>query len=128
MALALSVTPPEAPPAVTAAPPEPPPRVIAPAATAPPAPCKATVQISSLPEEVVCPITQVIMSDPVTAADGFTYERAAITDWLEQSDMSPITGAVLANKTLAPNTTAKKIAEWFTATCEKAGADAKDMG
>ena len=128
VALALSVTPPEAPPAVTAAPPEPPPRVIAPAATAPPAPCKATVQISSLPEEVVCPITQVIMSDPVTAADGFTYERAAITDWLEQSDMSPVTGAVLPNKTLAPNTMAKKIAEWFMVTCEKAGADAKDLG
>ena len=83
--------------------------------------------VSKLPEVVVCPITQEIMSDPVTAADNFTYERAAITDWLEQSDMSPVTGAVLANKTLAPNATAKKIAEWFTATCEKAGADAKDL-
>ena len=83
--------------------------------------------VSKLPEEVVCPITQVIMSDPVTAADGFTYERAAITDWLEQKDTSPITGAVLANKTLAPNAMAKKIAEWFMVTCEKAGADAKEL-
>ena len=67
------------------------------------------------------------MSDPVTAADGFTYERAVITDWLEQSDMSPVTGAVLANKTLTPNSTAKKIAEWFMVTCQKAGADAKEL-
>ena len=67
------------------------------------------------------------MSDPVTAADGFTYERAAITDWLEQKDTSPVTGAVLANKTLVPNSTVKKIAEWFMVTCEKAGADAKRL-
>ena len=58
------------------------------------------------------------VSDPVTAADRFTYERAAITSWLEQADTSPVTGAVLANKTLTPNTTAKKIAEWFVASCE----------
>ena len=70
----------------------------------------------------MCSFTLVIMSDyvsdPVTAADRFTYERAAITSWLEQADTSPVTGAVLANKTLTPNTTAKKIAEWFVASCE----------
>ena len=27
-----------------------------------------------------------------------------------------------------PNATAKKIADWFMVTCEKAGADAKDLG
>ena len=67
------------------------------------------------------------MTDPVMAADGFTYERAAITDWLEQKDTSPITGAVLANKTLTPNGAVRKIAEWFTVTCEKAGADAEEL-
>ena len=36
-------------------------------------------------------------------------------------------GAVRANKTLAPNAMAKKIAEWFMVTCEKAGADAKEL-
>ena len=41
--------------------------------------------------------------------------------------MSPVTGAVLANKTLAPNGSVKKIAEWFMVTCEKAGADAKEL-
>ena len=61
------------------------------------------------------------------AADGFTYERAAITDWLEQKDTSPITGAVLANKTLKPNGTVNSIADWIMASCEKAGTDAKDL-
>ena len=83
--------------------------------------------VSKLPEEVVCPITQGIMSDPVAAADGFTYERAAITDWLEQKDTSPVTGAVLANKTLTPNSAVKKITEWFVMTCEQAGADADEL-
>ena len=93
----------------------------------PPAPAEATLRVSKLPPEVVCPITQVIMSDPVIAADRFTYERAAITDWLEQSDTSPVTGAVLANMTLTPNDSVKKIAEWFMVSCEEAGADAKDL-
>ena len=93
----------------------------------PPAPAKATLQISKLPQEVVCPITQAIMSDPVMAADGFTYERAAITDWLEHKDTSPITGAALANTTLTPNRAVKKIAEWFMLTCEEAGADAEEL-
>ena len=83
--------------------------------------------VSKLPEVVVCPITQVIMSDPVTAADGFTYERAAITDWLEQKDTSPITGAELANKTLTPNGSVRQMAEWFMVSCEEVGADAKDL-
>ena len=66
-------------------------------------------------------------SDPVIAADGFTYERAAITDWLEHKDTSPITGAALANTTLTPNRAVKKIAEWFMLTCEEAGADAEEL-
>ena len=67
------------------------------------------------------------MSDPVTAADRCTYEREAITSWLEQKDTSPVTGAVLANKTLTPNLTVKSIADWITTSCEKAGADAKEL-
>ena len=45
----------------------------------------------------------------------------------KQKDTSPITGAVLANKTLTPNHAIRSIAEWFMVTCEKAGADAKDL-
>ena len=34
------------------------------------------------PEIIMCPITQDIMLDPVSAADGHAYERAAIAEWL----------------------------------------------
>ena len=33
------------------------------------------------------------MTDPVSTSDGFTYERAAITEWLRTKDTSPKTGA-----------------------------------
>ena len=43
------------------------------------------------------------MSDPVTAADGHTYERSAITDWLEHHNTSPLTRMRLGSKALFPN-------------------------
>lgn len=58
-----------------------------------------------LPAECECPITHEPMHDPVVAADGHTYERHAITRWLESkaSPKSPKTGAVMDNKALVPN-------------------------
>ena len=56
-----------------------------------------------VPDDYICPITAEIMADPVTTADGFTYERAAITEWLRTKDTSPVTGATLAYKALVPN-------------------------
>ena len=57
-----------------------------------------------MPDEYVCPITAEIMSDPVCLSDGFTYERAAIAQWLETHNTSPKTGAPLELKALFPNT------------------------
>ena len=56
-----------------------------------------------MPDEYLCPITTEIMADPVTTLDGFTYERAAITEWLSTKDTSPKTGATLESKILIPN-------------------------
>ena len=36
-------------------------------------------------------MTGKIMSEPVTIADGHTYEREAIEEWLQMNDVSPIT-------------------------------------
>ena len=41
--------------------------------------------------------------DPVLAADGFTYERYAITDWWKQHNTSPTTNMVMHHKELIPN-------------------------
>jgi hypothetical protein len=56
-----------------------------------------------LPGMPCCPITGEPMLDPVVAADGHTYERAAIARWLQTSDKSPLTGGILAHKELVPN-------------------------
>lgn len=39
------------------------------------------------------------------AADGYTYERAAIEAWLSNNDTSPLTNLLLADKLLTPNHT-----------------------
>ncbi|KAL8612934.1 hypothetical protein ACOMHN_001017 [Nucella lapillus] len=60
--------------------------------------------------ELLCPITMEIMRDPVIAADGYTYDRAAIQQWLESGrDRSPMTNAVLTHKHLTPNHTLKML-------------------
>ena len=41
--------------------------------------------------------------DPVVAADGFTYERSAITRWLKTSNKSPMTGSILIHREVVPN-------------------------
>ncbi len=43
------------------------------------------------------------MWQPVMAADGHTYERAAIEAWLARSDRSPMTNELLPSKVLVPN-------------------------
>ena len=61
----------------------------------------------------VSPITAEIMTDPVSTEDGFTYERAAITEWLRTKDTSPKTGAKLESKKLFPNLMARSMIRAF---------------
>ena len=42
------------------------------------------------------------MQDPVSTADGHTYERDAIAMWLRDKRTSPATGAALAHLQLTP--------------------------
>jgi len=63
---------------------------------------------SNFPSEFCCCITSEPFSDPVCCADGFTYERSAITSWLRNHDTSPLTGSPLPSKALVPNLTLKK--------------------
>ena len=59
-----------------------------------------------------CPITQEVMRDPVLCeADGQTYERAAITAWLQQHGTSFVSGAPAQTSNLIPNYTLRSIIE-----------------
>ena len=46
---------------------------------------------------------QVLMNEPVIAADGYTYERAALQEWLQHSTMSPVTGQMMEHTSFLPN-------------------------
>jgi serine/threonine protein kinase len=71
---------------------------------------------SSAPPSFLCPINQEIMRDPVTCADGHSYERASIELWLATHNTSPKTGAQLPNNALNPNHALRNaIEEWLSA-------------
>lgn len=55
------------------------------------------------PDNFKCPITRAVMVDPVSLADGHTYEKQAITNWLRMHNKSPKTGAVLPDTRVTPN-------------------------
>ena len=56
-----------------------------------------------VPPAFACPITGYCMLDPVMAADGNTYERVAIQQWLQHQCTSPMTRATLEFVDLYPN-------------------------
>ena len=58
------------------------------------------------------------MVDPVVAADGNTYERQEITQWLASNATSPKTNLLLETKTLFPNITVKQQIEHLVASGE----------
>mmetsp|Transcript_75914 Transcript_75914/g.180438 ORF Transcript_75914/g.180438 Transcript_75914/m.180438 type:complete len:719 (+) Transcript_75914:60-2216(+) len=68
---------------------------------------------STLPHDFSCPILHEVMHDPCIAADGYSYEREAIQDWLTRSDKSPMTGLPLANRELRDNRALKVAIEAF---------------
>ena len=65
--------------------------------------------VLSIPQDYLCPITQDIMENPVIAADGHSYEEAAILQWLKTGHKtSPLTNIKLNHAALTPNFALKK--------------------
>ena len=67
-------------------------------------------------DSLKCPITCELFCDPVTGQDGHTYERAAITAWLQKNGTSPMTRESMTIDSLRPNHTVKKMIDEFTST------------
>lgn len=59
----------------------------------------------TIPKDLLCPITQSIMIDPVITCNGETYERYAIQKWFRTNlcKKDPLTNKRLKNKKLTPN-------------------------
>ena len=47
------------------------------------------------------------MREPVIAADGHTYEKAALESWLQLHNTSPVTGQLLGHMHIVPNVLVK---------------------
>ena len=56
-----------------------------------------------VPNFLLCPMTKVIMKDPVSLIDGSTFEHQAIKKWLQTNNTNPLTGLRLSNTSLRPN-------------------------
>ncbi|KAJ8442038.1 hypothetical protein Cgig2_007876 [Carnegiea gigantea] len=68
---------------------------------------------TAMPAHFVCPILKDVMEDPYVAADGYTYERRAIEQWLTDNDTSPTTNLSLPHKFIMPNyTLLEAIKQW----------------
>ena len=71
-----------------------------------------------VPPDFLCPITQEIMTDPVMALDGHSYERDAIQTWFGSGRSrikSPLTNETLASDLITPNHTLRKVIQDFDA-------------
>jgi hypothetical protein len=60
---------------------------------------------------------QVMMTDPVIAADGHSYEKAAMENWLQDHAMSPVTKQALDHPWVTPNINLRKV---IAAVCQHA--------
>ena len=71
--------------------------------------------VTTVPDYLMCPISQEMFIDPVTTILGYTYERAFIEEWFEKHDTDPLTNEKLSSKTLVPNRLIKSEVEHFKA-------------
>lgn len=67
-------------------------------------------------EYLICPLTLKFFNDPVSADDGNTYEREAITLWIIEHGTSPRTKKALRLNQLIPNNNIKNAVENFKQT------------
>ncbi|MEW5316058.1 MAG: hypothetical protein WDW38_007448 [Sanguina aurantia] len=78
------------------------------------------------PTRYLCPITDCVMEDPVTAADGRVYERAAVEMWLELGNAEfPGSGVGIDSRELVANDAVRgEILAWRGRKAEGAAAPA----
>ncbi|KAG0457829.1 hypothetical protein HPP92_022986 [Vanilla planifolia] len=89
--------------------------------------CEETKKITSckwigelpvtIPKDFCCPISLDLMRDPVITSSGQTYDRAFITQWMEEGHCTcPNSGQMLSHTRLIPNRALRSlIAQWCMA-------------
>ncbi|CAM4821957.1 unnamed protein product [Rotaria magnacalcarata] len=69
--------------------------------------------VTSNTDNLKCPITFELFRDPVSGQDGHTYERDAITTWLQKNGVSPQTREPMTIDSLRPNHVVKQLVDEF---------------
>ena len=69
--------------------------------------------LQTIPDMFCCPITFELIIDPVIDAEGNTYEKVAILEWLSINSVSPITREPLSVSDLVPNRIYKTMVQYF---------------
>lgn len=65
-------------------------------------------------EDLLCPISLELMTDPVTVSTGQTYDRSSIQKWLQAGNtICPKTGKKLINTELLPNCSVQRLIQQF---------------
>ena len=84
-----------------------------------PGPCLTGINddktdFTEVPDHMLCPVTQHIMTDPVMAHDGQNYERHSIENWFATGKISsPLTGEVFITPRLYSNHSLREqITQW----------------
>ena len=72
------------------------------------------------PASLTCPILCTVFEDPVFTADGMTYERAGIEQWLSTSRKSPMTNVPLPHTKLVPNLAMRRMVKAWRRASEPA--------
>jgi hypothetical protein len=109
---------PAAPATATAAPEEPPPPLAAAAAAKTEDPRETAYLRKHARREDTCPLSQELLTDPVIASDGITYQRAALEAYKARAEAagetlkSPVTGEVIV-PVFFPNVAVKRLVEQY---------------
>jgi hypothetical protein len=70
--------------------------------------------LDDIPPEFICPITHLLMEYPFITGAGNSYEYSALAHWLQKKNRDPVTGGVLADKTIVPNNSLRSsIQSWL---------------
>jgi U-box domain len=72
--------------------------------------------VPKVPRGFLCPLTLETMFDPVLDAEGNTYERYAILEWLKEHRTSPISRRHLSERMLKPNNSLREAIHEFMGT------------
>jgi|SRR6185437_2675890 len=78
------------------------------------------VLASAIYTRVKCPLTGELFVEPVTAEDGFTYEKTAIVKHFTKSHLSPVTFEEIG-KQLVPSHVIRHVANHFRSTPDQDG-------